>query len=303
MGPEEGQVGPKEGQGEHKEGAEGPKGDGLGSRGNDVEIIRSEKSQSMEEVPRDLPPLIKIDLSPPVSPPRNPSYFPPRILDPPPVQSTASETRYLLCVLCGVSLKEVFLREHLLLKHRVNNFALPATICAACKKSIPLISLASHYALVHNTPFTQEHHPHPLAYSTPTSRIVTRAPSATPTHACTQCTSSFTTPRGLAAHTRVHDGPYMCVCQSLFLHQGQLRIHRAKHLEKYSCKTCGKSFMFALTLQKHNERMCAPTCMICKKVYARFATLSVHVRKSHKPFRHCHICGLGYNAGVTHACQ
>ena len=249
-------------------------------------------------------------VSPPrtVSPPQAPPPWLPEIAlivetaRPSPVVAptsgiTESGTLDLLCTLCGWTFHPSNHLEHLLIMHKVNPRTLPSTVCAECKITLPLVELATHYAAKHMLAFSKTDHPHPLAFATPVSL---RKPDSG--YSCTSCPSSFTTSRGLASHVRVHEGPYMCDCQKLFLTQGQMKTHRAKHRGKFNCTGCGLRFVYKLTLEKHKAKRCAPTCNICKDVFPKLSTLAIHARKSHPPFRHCHKCGLGFGSLETHNC-
>ena len=119
--------------------------------------------------------------------------------------------------------------------------ALPSTICAQCKMGVPLLQLSEQYVLMHGAPFREADHPNPLAFVTPSKLREPALESRQISFACNQCATTLTSSRGLAAHMRVHDGPYMCSCQTLFLTLGQLRRHKTRHTNKNICKNCGLS--------------------------------------------------------------
>ena len=102
---------------------------------------------------------------------------------------------------------------------------------------------------------------------------------------CSKCTSCFSQMSALKKHEMTHSGdrPHKCgECNQAFLGPTKLQEHLIKHHNqdgRYNCSLCGKSFMYAYQLKKHesNHAETKPYgCTVCGRCYESEAALKTH---------------------------
>lgn len=112
---------------------------------------------------------------------------------------------------------------------------------------------------------------------------------------CNLCNKDMVRHDTLVPHHRVHlkISPYKCEvegCTEAFPSPKYLTLHMGKHqgLEKYQCKTCGKTFRLRSSLSNHEEIhiLDESRCEVCNKICKNKSALKCHMKrhKNHLKF-------------------
>lgn len=133
--------------------------------------------------------------------------------------------------------------------------------------------------------------------SSASSRVSSRH-SAPKRFACTQCNSTYGSPKELQMHmiqmhtkkTHESDRPYTCeVCKNKFSQKSHLNQHRRTVHEKvrpHVCDLCPKAFGKKYDLASHRDAVHANErrhqCDFCDKKFAKRSNLTRHKEKLHK---------------------
>ncbi|CAH8871335.1 unnamed protein product [Trichobilharzia szidati] len=225
------------------------------------------------------------------------------------------------CPVCPFSsTSHAALIGHLTAKHNERLVA----VCKICQQIFTSDAIDPHVLVCkgsHSCPYCRA----TFALPSYLQRHISRCHKPLERPSCEICRKNFSSANALAVHKRLHQGkfvsfipflfadhfPYTChICSANFAQKNHLKLHLDSHHayieldeapKPFVCKTCGRGFMFIVSLQQHRLQHCKNSpkkllsCKVCKRTFAHQSELQRHsvIHSKCSPYQ-CSLCSRSF---------